>query len=490
MAKPLSILFVSSELVPFSKESGVADVAFSLPIALRNAGHDVRVISPKYGCISERKNKIHEISRLRDVEVDFDGITELITIKSSTVTNQKTKVQAYIVTNRHYYDDRKGIFHDPDTWQPYEDNCERFMFYAVAIVKTCLMLGWIPDVIHCHDWQTAFLPGLIREKYASKFKKTRIVFTIHNFYRQGVFDLEKLKKAELPKEALKNYRHKYKFNFMKGAISYADKITTVSPNYAKEILKDREYSDGLNAILKERKNDFVGILNGIDTVRWNPVKDPKLAARFENGIMEYKAANRRAVSELFGLEYNPDVPLLAMIPRIGYQKGVDLFLRAADRILKEDVQMVLLGQGTDEKLKNKLRELAKKYDNFKLIIGFKDEHAHLIEAGADIFIMPSQYEPCGLNAMFSLAYGTVPVVRSTGGLADIVQEFDPETNTGNGFLFSKYDGREFYAALMKAVKLFSKKKVWYQLLTQNMAQDYGWNERADQYYELYKSIKK
>lgn len=489
MAKPQSILFVTSELVPFSKETGVADVSFSLPISLREAGHDVRVISPKYGCISERKNKIYEISRLRDVEIPFDGNIELATIKSSTVTNSKTKVQAYIVTNRHFFDDRKGIYHDPDTWKPYDDNCERFMFYAVAIVKTCLMLGWIPDVIHCNDWQTAFLPGLIRELHPAKFKKTKIVFTIHNFYKQGVFDLEKLKKTELPEEAMKNYRHKHKFNFMKGGIKYADKITTVSPNYADEILKDRQYSNGLNVILKERKKDFKGILNGIDTMRWNPVEDKKIPARYDKSIMEYKAENKRALAEMFGLEYNPEIPMIAMIPRIGYQKGVDLFIRTAERILKKDVQMVFLGQGDDEKLKAGLRKIAEKYPNFKLMIDFKDKIAHLIEAGADIFLMPSQYEPCGLNAMFSLAYGTVPVVRKTGGLQDIVTEYDEDTGEGNGFTFEKYGVREFSAAVSKAVRLFDQKKLWYQLLTNNMAQDYGWGNRAEEYAELYNSIK-
>ncbi len=490
MAKPLSILFASSELVPFSKETGVADVSFSLPIALRELGHDVRVISPKYGSISERKNKIHEISRLRDVEIPFDDAIELATIKSSTVTNNKTKVQAYIVTNRHYYDDRKGIYHDPQTWQPYEDNCERFMFYAVAIVKTCTMLGWIPDIIHCNDWQTAFLPGLIREKYANIFRKTKIVFTIHNFYRQGIFELDKLKKTELPKEALKNYRHKHKFNFMKGGIIYSDKITTVSPTYADEILKDRQYSNGLNVILKDRKEHFSGILNGIDTQRWNPVKDPKIAARYESGIMEYKAANRKALSEFFEMDYNPDVPMLAMIPRIGYQKGVDLFIRSAERILQDDVQMVFLGQGTDEDLKDKLRQIDEKHSNFGLKIGFKDDWAHKIEAGADMFLMPSQYEPCGLNALFSLAYGTVPVVRATGGLNDIIQEYDSETNEGNGFLFQKYEVRDFTATVSKAVKLFKKRKIWNQLITNNMAKDYGWGDRAEEYYKIYRELKK
>jgi len=180
MAKPVNVLFVTSELSPYAKESGVGDIAYSLPLALREEGYDVRVIIPKYGCISERKNKVHEISRLRDIEIFFDGKMELTTIKSSSLANNKTKVQVYIVTNRHFFDDRKGIYHDPITWLPYEDNCERFMFYAQSIAETCTLLGWIPDIIHCNDWQTAFLPGLLREMYPGKFKKTKIVFTIHN----------------------------------------------------------------------------------------------------------------------------------------------------------------------------------------------------------------------------------------------------------------------------------------------------------------------
>lgn len=489
MAKPLSILFVSSECVPYAKETGVADVSYSLPLALRESGHDVRVVIPKYGCISERRNKIHEISRLRDIEIPFNDGLELTTIKSSSILNSRTKVQAYIVTNRHFFDDRRGIFHDPVTWELYDDNCERFMFYAVAVVETCLLLGWIPDIIHCNDWQTAFLPGLIREVFNKKFKKTKIIFTIHNFYHQGVFSLDKLKNSPLPPEAQANYRHKYKFNFMKGGIYYSDYVTTVSPNYASEILKDTKYGNGLDALLKEKKADFKGILNGLDTGKWNPKKDKHVAHKLDGDVKKYKMQNKVAVAKAFGLTLEPGKPLLAMIVRIGTQKGVELFLESAELIFGEKIQMVILGQGDDQDLKEKLVETAKKYPSqLKVKICYDEDLAHLIEAGADMFLMPSLYEPCGLNAMYSITYGTVPIVRETGGLANIVTEHNG--NLGNGFLFKKYTPESLHKALVKAIALYNNKEEWLSFIERIMEEDHTWNGKVDDYVEIYKNLKK
>ena len=393
MAKTLSILFVSSEIVPFAKESGIADVSYSLTLAIRELGHDIRVMMPKYGTISERKNRIHEINRLRDVPIKVGSIEELATIKSSSINNPKCKVQAYITTNKRFFDDKKGVYHDPVTWIEYDDNASRFAFFNQSVIDTCMLLGWFPDIIHCNDWQSALVPALIRENYPEEFANTKFVFTIHNFNGQGECDLSEFDKLGLPKSALNHFKHKNKLNFMKGGIHYSDYITTVSKTYAEEILTDKQYSNGLNTYLKKKENDFAGILNGIDTFAWDPKKDKLIKQKFTGDIEEYKYTNKVALVQKFGLEFNPSAPLLAMIPRIGSQKGVPLLIEIADELFKENVQMILLGQG-DAELKKQLKEISDKYpDKFAVLFDFDDNLSHQIEAGSDMFLMPSEYEP-------------------------------------------------------------------------------------------------
>ena len=490
MAKSVSVLFVSSEVFPFAKESGIGDVAYSLSLAIKEQGNDIRVMLPKYGCVSERKNKIHEINRLRDMLVTVGEEEELATVKSSSIHNAKAKVQAYVTTNARFFDDMRGIYHDPDTWEEYPDNAERFIFFQRTVVDTMLTLGWFPDIVHCNDWQTALIPAYMRLLYPQKFKKTKIVFTIHNFYRQGVFPLSIYKKTELPLEEINNFKHKNMINFMKSGITYANYITTVSPTYAKEILNDKVYSGGLNTILKEKNDKFSGILNGIDVNLWNPAKDEFIKSRLGSDFDEFKYNNKVALCQKFGLDFKLGVPLLAMIPRIGYQKGTSLIIDSADELFKMDLQFVLLGQG-DEDLKAQLVKVAEKYpDKFKYIFDFDDELSHQIEAGADIFLMPSQYEPCGLNLMYSLVYGTVPLVRATGGLKDVATQYDKKTKTGNAFVFKNYDKSEFVKKVAEALDMYQESDHWEQIIENGMAGDYSWKQSASKYLEIYRSILK
>jgi len=436
MGKSLNILFVASELYPFAKESGIGDVAFALPLALRELGHDVRIIFPKYGVVSERKHKIHDVSRLRDIPVPIGDEIEYATIKSSIISNSKAKVQTYVVTNDYYFDSRKGIYHDHITWKEYPDNAERFIFFNRAVVETCTMLGWTPNIIHCNDWQSALIPAMIREFYASKFKRTKIVFTIHNFYRQGVYDLKEFEKTGLKPVTLTNFKHKNKFNFVKGALNYSHFITTVSKTYASEIMKDREYSNGLNAVLKEKKKIFKGILNGGDNYSWNPNKDEYLAHLMKGNLHEFKENNKKDLLGKFGFDGDLSIPLIGMIPRIGYQKGTQLLIDAAESLFAENFRLILLGEG-DEELKKLLKQVSNKFkDKFKLKFEFNEELSHLIEAGSDFFLMPSQYEPFGLNFYYSLAYGTIPIVRKTGGFADIAINIEKDNIKSNAIVFN------------------------------------------------------
>ncbi|MBE2188494.1 MAG: glycogen synthase [Desulfobulbaceae bacterium] len=487
MAKPLNILFVSSEVFPFAKESGIADVSYALPIALRHMGHDVRLMLPKYGTISERRNRIYEINRLRDIPIELGDKIEFTTVKSTSVVSPGTKVQAYVTSHIGYFEEKTGVYHDPETWIEYQDNAERFIFFNKSVVETCNLLGWYPDIIHCNDWQTALLPALIRTSGNEKFKNTGTVFTIHNFYRQGVYGLHEFAKTGLDKSVLPNFKHKNQLNLMKGAIQYSNYITTVSPTYAQEILMDKKYSNGLNEVLKERIDKFKGILNGIDSVGWNPARDSLIIEKFKKDYETFKTSNKIALCKIFGLEYKQDVPLFAMIPRIGYQKGVGLIIEASDEIFSKDIQFILLGQG-DADLKEKLTEISNKYpDKVKLRYEFNEDLSHQVEAGCNFFLMPSQYEPCGLNLMYSIVYGAIPIVRATGGMKDIAIDVRNELE-GNAIVFENYNSKELAVAFNRAVELYSNNELFKTIAERGMKANYSWTASALEYESIYKSI--
>ncbi|HRP02459.1 MAG TPA: glycogen/starch synthase [Candidatus Kapabacteria bacterium] len=490
MAKGLNILFVSSELYPFAKESGIGDVAFSLPLALKELGHDVRVIFPKYGVVSEKKFKIHYVNRLRDIPIKILDKYESAAIKSSIITNQKAKVQTYVVSNDYYFDKRKGIYHDPVTWEEYPDNAERFIFFNKAVAETCSMLGWVPNIIHCNDWQSALLPAMLKELYPHQFKKTKTIFTIHNFYKQGVYDLKEFDKTGLSSIFLNDFKFKNKFNFLKGAIKHSNFITTVSKAYAKELMNDKSYSNGLNQVLKERSSIFKGINNGVETSTWNPYRDEYLKYKLKGDMEEFKANNKELLQKEFQLDDDPDIPIFGMVPRIGYQKGTQLLIDAADKIFKNNVRIVLLGEG-DNDLKNDLRVVADKYPNqLKLRYEFNEPLSHIIEAGSDFFMMPSQYEPFGLNFLYSMIYGTIPLVRYTGGFVDLSVNIEKNNKKGNAIVFEKYEVDDFVNAIERAVDLYNNKEYYKEIVERNRQHDFSWKKSAKEYVSIYKQILK
>jgi starch synthase len=489
MAKPLSILFVASEIYPIAKTGGVADVAYGLPLALRDLEHDVRVMLPKYGAISERKNRIHEINRLKDIPIDVGNVREFATVKSSSIVNTRTKVQAYMTTNQPYFDSKWGLYSDPDTGIEYVDNDERFIFFARSAIQTCLLLGWIPQIVHCNDWHTAMVAAYMRTIYADKFKNTKIVFTIHNVSNQGVFPFrETFMKTGLPDEVAEDLKHKSKFNFLKAGITFADHITTVSNTYGEQLLSDVKLTDGLNTFLKKRKDEFTPIINGIDTTIWTPDKDKLIPKRYSSTSLDKKEANKEALVEKFGLTYKADVPVIAMISRLVEQKGLSLLQHAAEKLFKDDVQLVVLGEG-DREIEEWMKETAKQNaDKMAVRIGFDEPLSHLMEAGADMYLMPSLFEPCGLNQLYSFAYGTVPIVRATGGLIDTVHEFDVKTKKGNGFLFEDYKAAPMLDAIHRAMDVFKDKEIWTTLIKNGMAEDHSWNNSSRQYEEIYRKL--
>lgn len=491
MAKQLSILLVASEVFPFSKESDVADVASSLALSLKDKGNDVRIMMPKYGHISERKNRIHDINRLRDMPIPINGAEDFATIKSSAIQNSRAKVQTYVTTNDNYFNNLKGVYHDPKTWKEFSSNAERFIFFSRSVVETCVILGWYPDIIHCNDWQTALVPAFAKLLYPDEFANTKFVFTAHDFNNQGSYPWSNFKKTGIPEDFAKEFKHKNKFNFLKAGLVYADFITTVSETYAEEVLSDSDFSDGLNTTLKARKKDFMGILNGIDKWVWNPVKDDYLKYKLEDDDFEnFKYNNKVELLNNYGLEYHPKRPVYGMVTSFADEKGLELLIDSADSIFDKDLQLVILGQGSND-YKKKLEKIEKKYpDKFKVKYEFDETISHLIEAGSDFFLIPTKYETSGLSFMYSCTYGSIPIVNVSGGLNETVEAWDAEEMEGNALLIEDYSSDSITNSINSSFELFKEKDKWEKLAKNGMYEEFGWDENAEQYQKIYRKLLK
>jgi len=490
--RKLKILFVTSEVVPFVKTGGLADVSAALPQTLAELGHEVRIVVPKYGAVDDRKFKIHEVVRLKDIKIDIAGKEVIFSLKSCFLPGQKIRVQIYFLDNQEYFGSRNSLYTDPMTGKDYPDNDERFIILSRSVFELIIKLGWIPDIIHCNDWQCGLIPAYLKTIYKDEenFDKFKTLFTIHNLAYQGEFPKTSFKKTGLPEKlnSDKGIIHKGKLNYMKSGLLFADTINTVSETYANEIRTDVEIGSGLKEILAKRKDDLFGIINGIDTKVWNPDKDKHLPKKYSIKNVEQKVVNKQALAEKFGFEFNEDTPIIGLISRLYDSKGIDLVEKILPDLLKLDVQMIVLGTG-DKNFHTSFEHTARKHHKkFACYLGFNDDLAHLIEGGADIFLMPSRYEPCGLNQMYSLNYGTIPVVRETGGLADTVKRFSEKTKEGNGFVFKKYSADEFLGEIKRALKVYQDKETWNKIIKAGMKEDFSWNSSAKKYIELYKTI--
>ncbi|MDX2129408.1 MAG: glycogen synthase GlgA [Chloroherpetonaceae bacterium] len=489
MAKKLKILFVSGEVAPFAKTGGLADVMGSLPQAVEHHGNESRIMMPKYGMINDRKFRLHDVLRLKDIPVMISERTELLNVKVTALPS--SKIQTYFLYHEGYFK-RDGLYVNPANKKDYPDNDERFIFFNRAVLETLKTLGWRPDIIHCNDWMCGLIPAYLKLIYKDDpfFKGIKTVFTIHNIAYQGAFSKSALQKSGLPEEEFHPEGLEFydSFNFMKIALVYADTITTVSEKYGEEIRlsDDKNLHSGMNGILQKRKKDFVGILNGIDENVWNPKKDEFIEKKYGKEDLSGKLENKQSLLKKLKMPYNPSTPVVGIISRLVEQKGVDLIMEGFDKLLNLDAQYVLLGTGQKE-FEDFFRNAAKKNpDKFFASISFNEELAHQIEAGADIFLMPSKYEPCGMNQMFSLKYGTVPVVRATGGLYDTVKPF--KNGKGNGFVFEKYTASEMIKCLKEAIDAFKDQKNWSKIIQNGMETDVSWTTSGARYTEIYSKL--
>ncbi|MBN1560745.1 glycogen synthase GlgA [candidate division KSB1 bacterium] len=487
MKNRLRILFLASEVSPFAKTGGLADVTSSLPKALYDMGHDIRIIMPKYGVISERKYILREVIRLKKIPVRMGNKEHVTCAKSAFIPD--SKVQVYFLDYPPYFA-RPDLYVDSKTGADYPDNAERFMLLCRAVLATTKLLHWQPQVIHCNDWQTAMIPWLLKHEYAQDpfFASTSTLLSVHNLAYQGSFDKSVLPKIGIrPEQTNEDLEIYGRVNFLKSGLVTADVITTVSPTYAEEIQMDMELSAGLLDILRARKNDIYGILNGIDHSVWNPEKDEFISA-YNIDDMNGKLENKKALAAKARLPFDETTPIIGMVSRMVDQKGFDLVADVIDKIISLKVQLVLLGTG-DEKYHKFFKKAAKTYaDNIAVFLTFDEALAHLIEAGSDMFLMPSRFEPCGLNQMYSLRYGTVPIVRKTGGLADTITDFVQEPDKGNGFVFEEYNSSSMLTAIHHAVTAYQDQKNWSKIQRRGMKIDFSWTQSAENYVKVYQKL--
>ena len=472
-----SILFATSEVYPLIKTGGLADVAASLPRALLKQGQDVKILLPAYASVLAKAEGVKPL-----VELTLDDMT--IALKQTRLPG--TKVNVWLVDIPEF-STREGNPYCGEDGNDWFDNHLRFYWFArvaEAIALNQAGLDWQPDIVHCNDWQTGLIPALL----SLHPQRPATVFTIHNLAYRGLFSYQAFAELNLPPAFWHHERLEFygQLSFMKGGLAFADFTTTVSPSYAEEIQRP-EHGYGLDGLIRYRKDSLAGILNGIDTDEWNPGKDKHLAHSYNRRTLGNKVKNKLALQEKLGLDVNADVPMLGFIGRLVDQKGIDLILAQLQPLLAQECQLVILGSGFPH-YEQRLREIADHYRNrISVTIGYDEALAHQIEAGCDMFLMPSIFEPCGLNQMYSLRYGTLPIVHAVGGLKDTVQErpLDSPGEDGNGFCFHSPDAMDLHGAIIRALQAYRQPAQWKKLQLNAMGRDSSWEQSARDYLAIY-----
>ena len=470
----MKVLFATSEAYPFAMSGGLADVAGALPKALRKRFVGCRIILPLYGTISEEMRQ--KMTFVCNITVPVAWRRQYCGVFEAHIDG----VIYYFIDNQYYF--------KRDNLYGFYDDAERFAFFSRAVLEVIPYIGFTPDIIHCNDWQTALIPVYHDAFYKQNelYKDIKTVFTIHNIQYQGKYGYDLYNDVVgLPIERFGILQYENCINFMKGAIQCADKITTVSPTYSREIL-DPYYSHGLDGILKEFTYKLCGIVNVIDVDVYNPETDPLIYKNFSADDMSGKAVNKAELQKELGLPVREDVPVIGVVTRLVKHKGLDLVKRVFEELLQADLQFAILGSGEWE-FETFFYEMAQKYpEKVGLKLGFKPQLAHRIYAGADIFLMPSQSEPCGLAQMVALRYGTIPIVRETGGLNDTIK--DSDDGKGNGFTFANYNAHDMENTIWRAIDGFKNREGWQILRKRAMLCDNSWKTSANAYIGLYKEI--
>ena len=476
----MHIAFAASECVPFSKTGGLADVVGALPRALAALGHQVSVYVPRY-----RQTKLADPQTVvRSITIPFDDEYRFCSVVTAGA-NTPAGVRFYFVDYPPYFD-REALYGSPAG--DYPDNAERFALFSRAVLEASKVLG-VPHVFHCHDWQSALVPVMLRTLYAEDpaFREVATVFTIHNIGYQGLFSPDTLPLLMLPWDLLTISKMEFfgQVNFLKGALVLSDYVTTVSKKYSQEI-QTTEYGFGLEGVLRDRAATVTGILNGVDYDEWSPQTDKFITAKYSPQDLSGKLQCKHDLLHAFGVtSADSKVPVIGIVSRFAAQKGFDLIAQIMDRLAREEMIVVALGAG-DKPYEEMFQRLNKQFPNkIAVKVAYDNAIAHKIEAGADMFLIPSRYEPCGLNQIYSLKYGTVPIVRATGGLDDTIEPWDARTGKGTGFKFSDYTGEALLATIKQALLAYRDLSSWQTLMRNGMSRDFSWGASAREYGKVY-----
>ena len=472
----LRILLCASEVVPFAKTGGLADVAGALPKALAALGHDVRVALPKYASMDAQSIKSERL--VSALTVPLGATSAKVNVE---VSEAIPGVKTYLIDSPQHFG-RKALYGEPD-------DAQRFGLFCRAVLEFLRQSDWQPEVIHANDWQTGLIPVYLKSAYRSdpRLAGVATLYTIHNLAYQGVFGPETLPAIGIDRSlfTVNGVEFYGQVNFMKGGLIFADLLSTVSAAYSREI-QTTEYGERLEGLLTTRRADLFGVLNGVDYEEWDPATDALIPANYEADRLEGKAANKAALQHQLRLAERPEVPLFGLVSRLAGQKGLDILSEVLPHLLELEVQLAVLGLG-EQQYHDLLSEFAAKQPSkMGLVLGFDNALAHQIYAGSDFFLMPSRYEPCGLGQMISLRYGTIPIVRHTGGLADTIADFGTRTGEGNGFSFQQYSAVGLFGAIARALMTMKVPAAWQRLIQNAMACDFSWGRSAEAYVGLYR----
>ena len=480
----LTVCLLASEVAPLSKTGGLADVSAALTKYLHTAGHDVRLFTPLYSSVDRTHLSLAPLPGLQDLRLELGTHRYRFSVLNGRLPRTTTPV--YLV-------DCPELFARPTLYTTDPDEYLRFLAFTRAVFTACQHMQWSPQILHCNDWHTAFAPLFLKASYDwdQLFRHTRSVLTIHNIGYQGPFSAAALGDLNLGAKTYLLHQDDLRagtINPLKHGILYADAITTVSPTHAKEICTD-QYGMGMQYALRTRAAALTGILNGVDYDEWDPRHDRFLPQHYDARRLEVKAQFKRTFLARLGMSSEPDVPLAGIVSRLASQKGIDLMFESLPEVLRwRDLSFVALGSG-EPQYERFLSELQDEFPGRVVFRrGYDEEFAHWIEAACDLFLMPSRYEPCGLNQMYSLRYGTVPIVRKTGGLADSVEEYDPHTRLGTGIVFNDYDSEGLEWALNTALDLYAEPLHWEQMVRNGMSRDFSWERQGGRYVELYEKL--
>ena len=481
-SRSLKILYLAAECVPFAKTGGLADVAGALPKAIRSQGHDIRIMMPRYGRVEIERFGLKRL--IERIDVPMDERMSPAMVYEGCIGSGAGCAPVMFVDSERYFD-RQGIY-------MYPDDAERFVFFSRASLEICRQLDWQPDVIHCNEWHTALIPNWLKTVYAGQpfYRDIATLYTAHNLEYQGIFGNRVLEIAGLADTGFLAHPDvapdlNYVVDLVARGILFADIINTVSETHAREILSP-EFGHGLDPVLRDRRDRIFGVLNGIDTELYDPQTDRHIAARFDALTLDARQENKAALQYELKLPLRADIPLLGAVSRLSDQKGFDLITAVAEPLLQNAAcQLAIMGTG-EMRYHEALAALAQRYpQQLAVQFTFNRPLEQRIYAGSDLFLMPSRFEPCGLGQMVAMRYGALPVVHATGGLADTVQNYSPETGEGNGFSFDRYDPMALFAALVRAFETYRHKDVWRQLMRRGMTADFSWKQSAEKYVDLY-----